>query len=881
QNRASRCKSLRFAEMINVNINPLKDGVLKIFPNGDKLWMLSIKSKKAYSLSVFFDIFNLPNGAKLFIYNPEKKHLSGAFTNRNNKKNMHLAIAPVKGDKIIIEYFEPKDVSFNGQINISKIGHDYKDLYSLFNKSVKGFGSSGECNIDVNCDEGNRWKNEIRSVCKITYNGWLCSGSLINNARNDGMPYFLTANHCIDNQADADAAIFYFDYENDTCNGIDEPSAITISGAELIATAPNGELDFSLLKLSVYPPSEYNPYYAGWNREKEHSLKSTSIHHPSGDVKKISKDFNAPEIGDYGEGYAENSHWWIKDWEEGTTEGGSSGAPLFDENHRIIGNLTGGEASCSYNYNDYFAMFGRSWNDYDAYSNQLKIWLDPYNTGITTLNGVEPYDTIPSNLRAYEQNNFINLTWLPANDTTGFLKYYIYRDNLLIDSVLNIEYIDNTCLYNVPYEYRVAGVYEFSTSKKLFLSNKFYIRLMNPLSVPYVQDFELSDTMPEYWFQFNSCDTSKWEFKNGGNTIPVNAYEGNLNVFFQSNYSDTACLISPKLDFSSSENALLSFYIAMPEFNNDVHKLNIKYKEADSLSWKILKSFSEDIHSWQKQVINLPNLSSQYQVSFEGIADRGLGICLDSISFATDLNAIIPEFVANKTEFCLSDSVKFLRISGDENDSYYWNFGKDASPKDTIGIGTFTVKYNKTGLKQVSLTVNDIYTSTKTDIVRCMPIPPKPSFYINGDTLEATLADFYQWYLNGEIIINANEQNYNILEDGYYAVETINEYDCTTLSDTIFVLVNDIDYLDSFKNKIEIFPNPNDGTFEINIHDNLKDKTYIKIYDVNSRLVFEKQIDNINHEIINSNINQSGVYLIQLINNENIINRKIIIKKRE
>ena len=62
-----------------------------------------------------------------------------------------------------------------------------------------------------------------------------------------------------------------------------------MSGSELLATASN--IDFALVELSVVPPQNYEPIYAGWDRSLPDLVKNvTCIHHPSGDVKKISID---------------------------------------------------------------------------------------------------------------------------------------------------------------------------------------------------------------------------------------------------------------------------------------------------------------------------------------------------------------------------------------------------------------------------------------------------------------------------------------------------------------------------------------------------------------------------------------------------------------
>ena len=88
------------------------------------------------------------------------------------------------------------------------------------------------------------------------------------------------------------------------------------------------------------------------------------------------------------------SHWRVADWEDGTTEPGSSGSPLFDADHRIVGQLHGGEASCSYNVNDYYGKFSTSWN------NGLSGWLDPNNTGTLVLDGIDAID-IPDPALSY------------------------------------------------------------------------------------------------------------------------------------------------------------------------------------------------------------------------------------------------------------------------------------------------------------------------------------------------------------------------------------------------------------------------------------------------------------------------------------------------
>ncbi len=390
-------KPYRFGKSHQVNINPENSGVWTTLPTGEKIWRLQIHSDNAYAIGLFFKNYKLNKGVRLFVYAPDKSIVKGAFTEKNNKTTKVFSILPLAGEDIILELNVPADVNY-GIFELSGIIHDYKNA---FGKKLKSTNASGSCNVNVNCPEGTDWQNEKRSVVKFTFvddggGTYMCSGALINNVRKDATPYLLTANHCISSSTEATSAVFIFNYESELCNGTIGPTDQTVSAADLVATPSSWSLDFSLLKLTADPPAEYNVYFAGWNRSTSPAANTTTIHHPSGDIKKISFDYDPPITGNYGSGTVTNSHWNIVEWDLGTTEGGSSGSPLFDENHRIVGDLTGGDASCSYNFNDYYAKFDMSWDYFSDPNQQLKVWLDPDNTGVMTLDGYDPNAPVDS-----------------------------------------------------------------------------------------------------------------------------------------------------------------------------------------------------------------------------------------------------------------------------------------------------------------------------------------------------------------------------------------------------------------------------------------------------------------------------------------------------
>ncbi len=381
----------RFGFPFDVNYTLENSGTWEDLPDGGRLWRLKIEAPDAYSINLLYSHYDLPEGAKFFLYSSDLKHVLGAFTSANNKPWPEFATAPVKGDICILEYYEPKEVIGQGIINISRVVHGYKNIFSFdVAKEVTDFGNSGSCNNNVNCPEGTPWQDEKRAVAMILTSGGsrICSGSLINNVRQDGTPYFLTANHCLGGET---TWIFMFNYESPTCSNINGPTNMTVSGS--IKRANYATSDFALLQLAEAPPENYAVYYIGWSNINVASTTSTTIHHPAGDIKKISFDYQAVTSADYLQ-TSGTTHWRIGNWEDGTTEGGSSGSPLFDQNHRVVGQLHGGYASCTSITADWYGKLSLSWTGGGSASNRLRDWLDPDNTGTTTLDGFDPNATV-------------------------------------------------------------------------------------------------------------------------------------------------------------------------------------------------------------------------------------------------------------------------------------------------------------------------------------------------------------------------------------------------------------------------------------------------------------------------------------------------------
>ncbi|MFH1701074.1 MAG: trypsin-like peptidase domain-containing protein [Candidatus Zixiibacteriota bacterium] len=417
----------RFGVPFDVNLNLDNSGVWEDIPNGDRLWRLRIESSGAYSINLIYDDYWLPEGAQLFIYNESHDGVIGAFTNTNNKDHGMFASMPVKGDVCFLEYYEPDAVAGQGRISISRVIHAYKDIFKFFQA---GFGGSGSCNINVNCPEGDNWKKDSRAVAMIILASGtrLCSGALVNNVRYDGTPYFLTADHCLGMES---TWIFMFNYESPDCTNIDGPTNMTLQGSTLRANYPPS--DMALVEISETPPAGYGVYFAGWSNLDQSSQTSTAIHHPSGDIKKISFDYDSLTSTEYGE-LAGETHWRVADWDLGTTEGGSSGSPLFNPEHQIIGQLHGGYAACDNDDPDWYGKFSYSWNTGSQPDEQLAYWLDPDNTGLISMIGFDPNTGLNIIHTAIEDsrdtvNDYLItceiISDIPIKQENTFLNYFI------------------------------------------------------------------------------------------------------------------------------------------------------------------------------------------------------------------------------------------------------------------------------------------------------------------------------------------------------------------------------------------------------------------------------------------------------------------------
>ncbi len=401
-------KIYRFGKEHSVSIDVFENAEKTVLPSGDNLYQFGIECSNAVSINLMFDKFELAQGVHVYLVDAVNLKYDGAYTFLNNNSSKMLGTELIYSDKVILEVFVPQDKIGLSELNIGTIIHGFRSLDEM----AKSLNSSGSCEIDVNCPLGAGWEQQRNSVAMMVNGGGFCTGSLINNTSGTIIPYFISANHC---GISPGAWVFRFRWESPvgqadcatSAPSIDGPSSMNVNGA--VYCANSAASDFVLVLLNSSPDPSWGIYYNGWDRTDVPATQLTGIHHPAGDIKKISRDESDAISSAFNSGVA-NSHWRVPSWDQGVTEGGSSGSPLFNQYHRLVGQLHGGTSACGQpanNMNDDYGKFFLSWTGGGTDATRLSNWLDPGNIAPDFIDGVDP--AVPTlALDGGVSNSFVN-----------------------------------------------------------------------------------------------------------------------------------------------------------------------------------------------------------------------------------------------------------------------------------------------------------------------------------------------------------------------------------------------------------------------------------------------------------------------------------------
>lgn len=376
----SRDKMVEYGKPIPLNLNVLEFAKKDTLQDGSIVYQFGFWCKKAISINVVFSQFKLKQGSTLYLVGATKNTYIGAYTSLNNNDSHYLGTDLIYDEKVIIELKEPLKNRNSSMLTLETVVHGYQSIERILKRKLN---DSGICNFDVNCPQGNGFENQRNAVVLILNgSGGLCTGTMMNTTVGPLKPYLLTALHC---GSKPQSWVYRFRWEAPTdqadCGtsrlSVDSPQDKVINGSTLVAKS--NLTDFLLCQLNAMPDPSWNVYFSGWNNSGKIPTYGTGIHHPYADIKKISIDKDSLHSDAFNPSEPENH--WRTNWDYGITEVGSSGSPLFDENHLLIGQLRGGDSYCSSDFmTDFYGKISESWNGLGTDSTRLRTWLDPINS---------------------------------------------------------------------------------------------------------------------------------------------------------------------------------------------------------------------------------------------------------------------------------------------------------------------------------------------------------------------------------------------------------------------------------------------------------------------------------------------------------------------
>lgn len=666
----------RFGFNHDVSLTQQNSGVNITLPGG-RLWLLGIHSSGALSLNLAFKNFNIPAGAKMFVYSSDGAHVLGAFTSANNQENGEFATELVLGESSVIEYYEPQEVAGTGTFELFRVTHAYRGVADYISRN---FGDAGSCQVNVVCPAGAPWANEIKSACLVVIGGnGFCSGSLINNVRQDGTPYILTANHC-SVSGGFNTWLFRFNWQSPTCNNpASQPAFNSVNGC--VEVASNAYSDFCLVRMNSTPPANYNVYYSGWSNVNTPVPSVVGIHHPNADIKKISFA-NNPTVSVMWNGA---DTWQVGPWTTGTTEPGSSGSPIYDPNHHIIGQLFGGLSACGLppdSQIDNYGKFSTSWGNGSNPSTRLRDWLDPDNTCATVLDGYNPNIALPSldaEILAIE-NPVCNSTACLSSITPS-VKLRNRGTTTLTSVTINWKLDNNPPTtfswtgslaanattsvslpaINPPTGSRNYTVYTSSPNGSTDLNQSndtlivsFTIISPSTMNLPVAQSFQNSTFPPTNWTRSNPDGGLQWQ-----RHATAGAYGGSPGCAYMNNFlyssgsGESDFLVTPEMNFSSQASPLRIYfdvaYAQRTPLKND--SLIISYSADCGFSWTrlyskgraglatnggtmVTTSFLPTATQWRTDSVNIDALggATKVLIRFENKSANGNNLYIDNIN---------------------------------------------------------------------------------------------------------------------------------------------------------------------------------------------------------------------------------------------------------
>ena len=372
---------------------------------------VSVSSPQAGAMRLAIDLAGVPLDVEMVVFGSDAPgRLVGPVRVGEIADRSKAWWTPITdGDTQTVEFFVPARYNPSAlALKVVAASHVFTTIASAMRKRTSEIGDAGACNVDIKCSSlqsSQAFLDARNAVAQMVFNDGgftsLCTGSLLNDTDPSSQtPWFFGANHCFENenlpyktasqmQSVADTLNTLWFFEAIACDDRSVPPYMQLArGAAFIYN--NQTADVLFLRLNDTAPA--GAFFTGWDPNAiSAGIPVVTVHHPQGDLKKVTEGtvqgFSRPPVLGGGSTSFIEVHWSL-----GTTEGGSSGAPLwtFDgSQYYLRGGLWGGTALCSNpGGTDNFSRFDQAYPALAPYlaktmptTDYTDMWWNPNESG--------------------------------------------------------------------------------------------------------------------------------------------------------------------------------------------------------------------------------------------------------------------------------------------------------------------------------------------------------------------------------------------------------------------------------------------------------------------------------------------------------------------
>lgn len=247
---------------------------------------------------------------------------------------------------------------------------------------------------------------------------------------------------------------------------------------------------------------------------------------------------------------------------------------------------------------------------------------------------------------------------------------------------------------------------------------------------------------------------------------------------------------------------------------------------------------------------------------------NAVGCSATSASVAVTIDPLpsVTATAQGATTFCPGDSVMLMANPGLSN--YTWSNGQSGPSIWVYQAGTYTVEAEN---------ANGCVGQSNGIQVTVSPVPATPTVYYsnNANLLISSAPTGNQWYLNGVAIPGADSTTWYPTQNGIYSVIVTNAAGCSSESAQFnYVNIGTDEWL---RAQIKLYPNPNDGKFQIAYPAEMEFET-VRVMDGVGRILYEGKAET-NRVELDLSKEASGLYRVELMGAKGFIYLPVTIQR--